>query len=91
LHQWDDEPPLSASKSIRLFGKPPCSEEKIRFTLLVNLFDFLKPFKGNTCMPAFVHDLFLSQDLGKVQVLFLINRNVKIVIYPKPKTRRCLC
>jgi len=24
-----------------------CSEEKIRFTLLVNLHDFLKPFKGD--------------------------------------------
>lgn len=24
-----------------------CSEEKIRFTLMVNLHDFLKPFKGD--------------------------------------------
>jgi len=34
------------------------SEEKIRFTILVNLFDFLKPFKGNTYMPAFLQTFF---------------------------------
>jgi len=46
-----------------------CSEEKIRFTLLVNLFDFLKPFKGNTYMPAFVQTLFSNGNFGS---LFLV-------------------